>query len=308
MAIDTSPRLTIAQDEYVRTGPGTLAGRFIRSFWQPVYLTRELEPGRAKPLRILGEDFTLYRGQGGAPHVVAFRCAHRGTQLSTGWVEDDCLRCFYHGWKYDASGQCVEMPAEDPSFPPKVRIAAYPTREYLGLIFAYFGEGDPPPFPRYPQLEREGVLRTETYLRECSYFNSIENNMDEVHIAFAHRSSTFTKLGLNAALPEISGEETDYGIVRYGKRPNGVTRLLHLVMPNLIVFQNAPDAELGETEGADMFAWRVPVDDLTHRSFNISLAHPTGEAAERYRARNTQRQDRGAGGSVNELARAVLRG
>ncbi|HZU05115.1 MAG TPA: Rieske 2Fe-2S domain-containing protein, partial [Chloroflexota bacterium] len=126
--------------DFVHTGPGTLMGRYLRRFWHPVYVAEELPPGRAVPIRIMSEDFTLYRGESGAPHLLAFRCAHRGTQLSTGWVEGDCIRCFYHGWKYDASGQCVEMPAEDPSFPPKVRIRSYPTQEYLGLIFAYLGD------------------------------------------------------------------------------------------------------------------------------------------------------------------------
>src|SRR5713226_7171098 len=112
----------------------------------------------------MSEDFTLYRGQSGTPHLVAFRCAHRGTQLSTGWVEGDCIRCFYHGWKYDGAGQCVEQPAEDSSFPPKVKIVSYPTEEYLGLIFAYLGDAEhgdtgafrPPPLPRYPDF---GSLR-----------------------------------------------------------------------------------------------------------------------------------------------------
>src|ERR1041384_7127479 len=115
--------------DFVHTGPQTAAGRFMRTFWHPVYVAKELEPGSAKPLRIMGEDFTLFRGEGGKPHVMEFRCAHRQTQLSAGWVEEDCIRCFYHGWKYDGAGQCVEIPAEDASFPPKVRIPSYPTEE-----------------------------------------------------------------------------------------------------------------------------------------------------------------------------------
>src|SRR5207245_5192386 len=87
---------------FAQIGPGTLAGRYLRTFWQPVYRAQDLPAGRAKPIRIMNEDFTLYRGEGGTPHLLAFRCAHRGTQLSTGWVEGDELRCFYHGWKYDA--------------------------------------------------------------------------------------------------------------------------------------------------------------------------------------------------------------
>ena len=101
----------ISEVDFVHTGAGTLAGRYLRMFWHPVYVAHELEPGHAIPIQIMREKFTLYRGEGGFPHVVDFRCAHRGTQLSVGWVEGDCIRCFYHGWKYDGTGQCVEQPA-----------------------------------------------------------------------------------------------------------------------------------------------------------------------------------------------------
>src|SRR5919202_5832867 len=107
-----SPSASVpAWEDFVHTGPGTLAGRYLRMFWHPVLRAQDLPAARAKPIRIMGEDLTIYRGESGTPHVVAFRCAHRGTQLSTGWVEGDCIRCFYHGWKYDGSGQCIEMPA-----------------------------------------------------------------------------------------------------------------------------------------------------------------------------------------------------
>jgi 5,5'-dehydrodivanillate O-demethylase len=308
MAVEDAPSVQVRHDEFAYVGPGTLAGRYLRRFWQPVYLSADLSPGRAVPLHIFGEDFTLYRGEGGAVHAVAFRCAHRGTQLSTGWVEGDNVRCFYHGWAYDGNGQCVEQPAEPEPFCQRIKIRSYPTRDYLGLVFAYLGEGEPPPFPRYPQLEADGVLETHSYVRECSYFNSIENNMDEVHIAFVHRSSEFSDAGLNGSLPEISGEETEYGMIRRGSRPNGVTRILHLVMPNLLVFKGAPSPEGGETEGRDQFAWRVPIDDLTHRSFNVSFVHATGEAAQRYRERMQRRQGPSDGPSANELAQRVLRG
>jgi nitrite reductase/ring-hydroxylating ferredoxin subunit len=134
-------RAKLSWTDLICTGPGTLAGKYMRMFWHPVYRAEDLPAGKAKPIRIMGEDFTLYRGTGGTPHVVAFRCAHRGTQLSAGWVEGDCIRCMYHGWLYDSKGQCVEQPAEEESFAKKIRIRSYPTEEYLGLIFAYLGEG-----------------------------------------------------------------------------------------------------------------------------------------------------------------------
>src|SRR5215208_457002 len=139
--------------DFAHTGPGTLAGRYLRRFWQPVYLGRELQIGHARPIRIMSEDFTLYRGESGQVHLLAYRCAHRGTQLSTGWVEGDCIRCFYHGWKYDHTGQCVDMPAENAAFPAKVCIRSYPLEEYLGFVFAYLGDDQPPAFTRWPEFE-----------------------------------------------------------------------------------------------------------------------------------------------------------
>ena len=137
-----------AWDDFVRTGPGTLMGKILRRYWQPVAVSSSLSAGRAMPIRILGEDLTLYRGVSGQPYVVAGRCAHRLSLLHIGWVEDECIRCFYHGWKYDGTGQCVEMPAEDEEFAEKVRILSYPAKEYAGLIFAFMGGGEPPVFPR----------------------------------------------------------------------------------------------------------------------------------------------------------------
>jgi 5,5'-dehydrodivanillate O-demethylase len=269
--------------DFAHTGPGTLAGRYMRRFWQPVYRSQDLPAGWAKPIKIMNEDFTLYRGESGTPHVVAFRCAHRGTQLSTGWVEGDCLRCFYHGWKYDSSGQCVEMPAEDPSFPPKVRIKSYPTEEYLGLIFAYFGDDEPPPLRRFPNFEGEGVLSVATYTWPSNFFNNCENGPDEVHVCFVHRESS---LAVIADVPIISAEETEYGLVQYGTRSDGVVRVTHWLMPNTLQFATYfNDPYSADAGWVDAASWRVPVDDTHHTSFMIYLAHVTGDVAERYRQR-----------------------
>src|SRR3712207_1885017 len=123
--------------DYVHTGPGTPAGRYLRRFWQPVACSHEIPAGRAKPVKIMEEELTLYRGEGGAAHVVAFRCPHRGTQLSTGWVEGDNIRCFYHGWKYDGTGQCIEQPAEDAAF-AKDRKSTRLNSSHANISYAVF--------------------------------------------------------------------------------------------------------------------------------------------------------------------------
>src|SRR5690349_3578327 len=134
-------------------GPGTLAGKHLRRFWQPVLVGDELLAGKPKRFQVLNEWFTAYRGKDGKPHVVQDACPHRQTQLFLGWIEDDCIRCFYHGWKFDPEGNCVEQPAEAEAFKHKVKIKGYPTREYLGFIFAYLGEGEAPAFPLMPEVD-----------------------------------------------------------------------------------------------------------------------------------------------------------
>ena len=295
--------------DFVHTGPGTLAGQYLRRFWQPVYRAEDLPPGHAKPIRVLGEDFTLYRGEGGTPHVVAYRCAHRGTQLSTGWVEGDCLRCFYHGWKYDHTGQCVETPAEDPSFPPKVKIQSYPTEEYLDLIFAYLGDGDPPPLPRFPELEdlEQGVRDVYTYTWPCNYFQALEN--DPFHGDWVHRES-YVNAG-RVGTPQASCEETEYGYVTHVTRPEATKwpeAHLHFHMPNAThATRTAP--ELGREAWREAIAWRVPVDDEHLVSFGVNLTHVTGDARAQYEERQRAREERTRGLTpAPVLGEAVLRG
>jgi 5,5'-dehydrodivanillate O-demethylase len=161
----TPRKITVKDLAY--TNPGTIAGRYMRSFWQPVYEARQVAPGRAVPIKVMGEDWTLYRGESGSFHVVADRCAHRNAALSVGWVEGEEIRCFYHGWKYDAQGACTEQPGERKSFLQRIRLRAAPACEYLGLVFAYFGEGEPPELPRYPEFDgaKAARVRHEAWLQ-----------------------------------------------------------------------------------------------------------------------------------------------
>src|SRR5262245_10142052 len=168
------------------TKPGTPAGRYLRLFWQPVYVAENLKAGKATPVRIMSEDFTLYRGEDGQAYAVASRCAHRATQLSVGWVEGNCIRCRYHGWKYDSTGQCVEQPGEASGFTEKVRIKTYPLEEYIGLIFVYLGEAGAPPLPRLPRsLTDVAFVWSYGHSRPCNYLNGLKN--DPTHLAFTHR-------------------------------------------------------------------------------------------------------------------------
>jgi 5,5'-dehydrodivanillate O-demethylase len=289
--------------DFAHTGPGTLAGSYLRTFWHPVYVADDLPPGSAKPVKFANEEFTLYRGEAGEPHVVAFRCAHRGTQLSLGWVEGDCIRCRYHGWKYDASGHAVEIPGQsNEAFAQKVRIRSYPTKEYLGLIFAYFGEGSAPELPRYLEFEGDGVVVGTTYKRACNYFNSLENGVDLLHVAFTHRDiPNYSALDVSS----VSAEESEWGITVSATLPNGRARINQAGMPNIIHFKTPPDVP--GIEWTDVLAWRVPIDDENHASFNARFVHVTGGQKELFREqRKKARAARPA--SPPNVSEAVLRG
>lgn len=284
----------VTYEDFVRTGPGTLAGRYLRMFWQPVYLARDLQPGRAVPIKVMGEDVTLYRGESGDVHLVAPRCAHRGTQLSTGWVEGDSIRCRYHGWKYEGSGQCVEQPGEDEGFAAKVRIPSYPAREYIGLVFVYLGEGDPPPLRRYPDFEGDGPLEAfSTGVWPCNYFNVLDNACDGAHVAYTHVESR-NVMGRPdlLALPKISAEETEYGIKTVAAAPEGRTNVLHFHMPNVNQIRSPlhiTNLNYSPTSGwVNRLFIRVPVDDEHCVNYIVDYAEVEGEVAQDYRERRRQ--------------------
>lgn len=247
------------------TGPGTLAGTYLRRFWQPVSLMN-LKPGQAVPLKIMSEEYTLYRGESGDYHLIDGRCAHRRAMLSIGWVEGDTIRCRYHGWRYDASGQCVEQPAEGArNFCSRMKIRSYPLRAYKNVLFAYLGEGEPPRFLEFPQLEGDGLAQTFTYQRNSNYLSNLENNLDTVHINFTHhfRHSTepFT----------VEGSIESWGATTISKAPHEAQpRIGHFVMPNVLLVRLAlneivPGAGVNGT--ASLVIWRVPQDDESNLSF-----------------------------------------
>ncbi len=264
------------------SGPGTLAGRYLRTFWHPVYRSQDLQPGRAMPLRVMSEDFTLYRGKSGRAQVLAPRCAHRGTQLSIGRVEDDCISCFYHGWKYDPTGQCVAQPAEDKSFAHKVKIRSYPTQEYLGLIFAYLGDSPAPELPRYPLFEdfdQELCIRfVQKLIKRFNFRNGVENAVDPVHIAFVHRQSGYNVL---VGVPQVVAEETDYGMQIRATRPNGSVRVTHWQMPAMILTKQGPRDPL-ETGWRDNLLWRSIIDDESHLHLSVKLVYVPKENRQRF--------------------------
>lgn len=254
---------------WTRVGKATPGGQYLRRFWQPACRSVDLAKGRAMRSRLLGETLTLYRGESGRAHAVGERCPHRGTLLSLGWVEKDQLRCHHHGWRFDGGGLCTEIPGEGAALCERVRVASYPVAEYLGLVFAYLGEGDAPPLPRFPDFEGSGVLRLPApELWPCSYFERIQNSHDVMHVAFTHIASGVSDLFTK--VPEVEVEETEFGIRTRMSIPGTKDPLppVLLYMPNALVFQTPVDDRVG---WRDHLVWRVPVDDSVCASYSLAL-------------------------------------
>src|SRR5687768_3687537 len=180
------------QDNEIMTqvGPGTLLGDLMRQYWMPALISTEVPAPDSPPvrLRLLGEDMIAFRTTSGSVGVVANACPHRGASLFFGRNEEDGLRCVYHGWKFDVTGACVDMPSEpaESNFKTKVRVKAYPTSERNGVVWLYMGPREtPPPLPGIePNLEEGATV--QKFLRDCSWLQGFEGDLDTTHIGFLH--------------------------------------------------------------------------------------------------------------------------
>lgn len=254
------------------TSADTMMGKLLRKFWQPVALSSALESGKAKSIKVLGETLTLYRGESGKAFLVAGYCPHRLTLLANGWVDGEEIRCLYHGWQFDGTGQCTYRPAEPDTKQPPIRIANYPTHEYAGLLFAYMGEGEAPEFslPRKAVFERPGDLqfaRLETW--PCNWLQQVENSMDGVHVSFVHHWGKVGSFGkvVASTIPELSYEETDAGIRQTAIRSAESKRVSDWTFPNN---NHISHPTLGPDDPwVDVGVWMTPVDDENTMRFLI---------------------------------------
>jgi 5,5'-dehydrodivanillate O-demethylase len=269
--------------QLTQVGPDTSMGRLLRQFWQPLALSASVASGTARALDILGERLTLFRGASGVPHVVGGRCAHRCTVLHTGWIEGDQIRCMYHGWRYDGTGTCTEMPAERVT-PESARIASYPVHEYCGVIFAYMGNAPAPSFdlPRKAAFEIPGnVVIAREQVWDCNWFQQVENSLDSVHVSFVHQWGRLGRFGseVTTALPELHFEETSSGIRQTAIRGKDNVRISDWTFPNNNHIVSAAFAAKGEP-WVHTGVWAVPIDEVRTARFTIVSIAPATKSAE----------------------------
>ena len=267
-------------------GPGTPMGNVMRRYWQPAALSSELPENDGAPLRVrlLGEDLIAFRDTSGKVGLVDAFCPHRRAPMFFGRNEDCGLRCVYHGWKFDANGTCVDMPSEPPDslFKTKVTIAAYPTHEAGGVIWAYMGPKEVQPAP--PDYEWMRAPATHSFVSKtyesCNWLQGLEGGIDTSHSSFLHneKMGDLSLIRNRDGAPRLEVDRTDYGFSYSSVRSLGndgtYVRIYHYVMPAQQM-RGSITALAGGRETVpklDGHLW-IPIDDHSTYVYNWICAY-----------------------------------
>src|SRR5438445_336605 len=179
-------------DLLTRTGPEAPMGRLFRCYWIPALLAEELPENECPPVRVklLGERLLAWRDTQGNYALTDEFCAHRGVSLWFGRNEHNGLRCPYHGWTYDHTGQCIDVPSEpsESGFCSKIKLKSYPLIERGGVLWTYMGP--PEKQPPLPEWEFATVPATHSFmskrLQEGNWLQAMEGGIDSSHVSFLH--------------------------------------------------------------------------------------------------------------------------
>lgn len=182
-------------DLLTQTGPGTPMGAMFRSYWIPALLSQELPENDCAPVRVklLSQRLLAFRDSQGRYGLIEEFCAHRGVSLWFGRNEEGGIRCPYHGWKYDVTGQCIEVPSEpaENGFCARIKLQGYPLIEQGGVLWTYMGPAHQQ--PPLPQFEFSLVPATQRYIskrwQECNWLQAMEGGIDSSHVSWLHRAN-----------------------------------------------------------------------------------------------------------------------
>jgi phenylpropionate dioxygenase-like ring-hydroxylating dioxygenase large terminal subunit len=256
-------------------------GDFMRQYWIPAALSEEFKAdGDPVRLKLLGEELIGFRDSGGKVGVMDHRCPHRCASLFFGRNEEGGIRCVYHGWKFDADGNCVDMANVPPhqDFKHKVHAKAYRTAERNGLIWVFMG--DQAKVPSLPMIEATLVAERDNnidvFMRECNWLQSLEGDLDTSHVDFLHGGhrkfgdfdkSDLTRFGALRRDPEYDVREADWGAIYGAYRPASSGQTYWRIGQFMFPFWSiTPSAAFDLQVYAR--AW-VPLDDHHSMSFRI---------------------------------------
>ncbi len=288
-------------DILTRVGPGTPMGNLIRQYWMPAFRVDELPEGDSPPMRVrlLGEDLIAFRVTSGAFGLIRNSCPHRGASLFFGRNEEEGLRCVYHGWKFDVTGACIDMPSEpaESNFKTKVRALTYRCRERGGVVWTYMGPREtPPPLPTLATNVDGQTSTISTLMRDCNWMQALEGDIDTTHLQFLHSvldadplPGTFDYYLMQDKAPRYIVRDTDYGTA-YGTYRAAEADSTYWRIGNwLFPFYSQPPTGVLEPGRTGYRCW-VPVDDEHAMLWNIGggarRAPSPGDGGGQWRRRN----------------------
>jgi 5,5'-dehydrodivanillate O-demethylase len=271
-----------------RVGAGTSAGELLRRYWHPVAVAGELtEEQPIKPVTLLGEKLAVFRmplrpGETQPRYgLVAEQCRHRLASLAYGRVDDEGIRCPYHGWKYDLRGHCIEQPAEPPNstYKNEIRQPAYPVQKLAGLLFAYMGPEPVPLLPRWDCLVREDGKRWVTVesVIDCNWVLPMENSVDPSHLYWLHGETAAVNRDIGKYNEEHEFIPFEYGImkrrVNLGKGPSGTPLVDEhpLVFPTMLRHVSVADRGVRNGRYRHNLQIRVPRDDTHTQVYRVNF-------------------------------------
>lgn len=258
-------------EELTRLGPGTPMGALLRRYWYPVAFENDLQDWPIKKVRLLGENFALWRTPEGGYGLIQEHCPHRHASLVYGVVEPDGLRCGYHGWLFDGEGSCLDQPAEPDtsSFKESVRAFTGRTEAMGGLVWVYIGPDPAPELPRFDVYVDDGFKDVGHTVLPCNWLQIMENAVDPHHVEWLHgryfkflgeQRGFLAPAGFQKAHVKVGFDTIEWGILKRRVLEGNTEENDDWKIGHPLVFPYSMRVGGG---GIEQMQIRVPIDD-TH--------------------------------------------
>ncbi len=261
-----------------KVSKGTPMGEVFRSIWIPALPAEQIPNAGGSPvrLRLLGEDLIAFRDGNGNVGVVQAQCAHRLAPLFFGRVEQNGIRCAYHGLLFDATGKCQEIPSDpgNAALCARMSIQAYRVMERSDIVWVFMGDGEPPEAPQLPWMSLPASSRmAAAWVQETNWLQGLEGDLDSSHVSILHKSKSLQHMGTMLhqpytyldSSPRLFTQNTDIGFMSVARRraeEQFYWRVSQFMMP---MFALTPGAIWPHTARA----W-VPIDDENTYTWNFS--------------------------------------
>ena len=266
------------------------------NFWYAAALGKDVTAEKPLKVKMLGQNFALFRDSNGVARCVSDICIHRCASLAGGKVKGDCVECPYHGWQFDGDGACTRIPSMgvNAKIPARAKIDGYPTAERYGLVFAFLGDlpdAERPPLPEIPEWGQEGwrCINLE-YSWEAAWERSIEAALDPAHAEFVHSGMKFAGADEEYQIPsDLDHIKEEWGTILHAE-------LKTIALPERAELGNAdissikPQAmetkvssrflgpnhtvtriQFSETDHVCQYMWETPVDEFNVAKHLVSV-------------------------------------